>query len=90
MNHYPDGHNLGPGMVYDTPEEKEIMRLEAKVKRLQAELIASQAEAKTLQGFADLWYFAMDHAPGEFERIVTTCQPALWMHEIAKVRRGER
>ena len=49
-----------------------------------------RGEVKSLQGFADLWYFAMDHAPGQFEKIVTTCRPESWMHEIAKVRRGEK
>lgn len=27
MNHYPEGHNIGLGMVQDSPEEKEILRL---------------------------------------------------------------
>jgi predicted nucleic acid-binding Zn-ribbon protein len=26
-NHYPDGHNVGLGMVQDSPEEREISRL---------------------------------------------------------------
>ena len=34
MNHYPDGHNIGPGYAYDTPEEKHIAELEARVKKL--------------------------------------------------------
>ncbi len=59
-------------------------------RQLERELAAAKMEEKSLQGFADLWYFAMDKAPGDFERIVTTCQPAMWMNEIAKVRRGER
>lgn len=49
-----------------------------------------RAEVKSLQGFADLWYFAMDRAPGDFQRIVTTHKPSQWMYEIAKIRRGER
>ena len=49
-------------------------------------LRAQHAELEMLRGFADLWYFAMDDAPGEFERIVTTYSPAAWMSEIAKVR----
>lgn len=32
--HYPDGHNVGLGMVYDTPEEKEIERLKQKVRAM--------------------------------------------------------
>lgn len=27
VDHYPDGHNVGLGMVCDTPEEREIERL---------------------------------------------------------------
>ena len=46
MNHYPDGHNLGPGMVYDTPEEQEIARLTAKVRLLTIELAEAKAETK--------------------------------------------
>lgn len=61
-----------------------------RIAELERELATAKMEAKTLQGFADLWYFAMDHAPGDFERIVTHCPPETWMHEIAKVRRGER
>lgn len=33
-NHYPDGHNVGVGMAYDTPEEKEMAKLEATCQRL--------------------------------------------------------
>jgi hypothetical protein len=64
--------------------------LEDHARQLERELAEAKQDAKSLQSFADLWYFAMDHAPGDFERIVTTCSPATWMHEIAKVRRGER
>ena len=39
MNHYPEGHNVGLGMVHDTPDEKEIARLSAKVSQLQRELL---------------------------------------------------
>lgn len=60
------------------------------VTKLRADLAAAQMDAKALKGFADLWYFAMDDAPGDFERIVTTCTPKSWMHEIAKIKRGER
>ena len=46
-------------------------------------------DLKAMEGFADLWYFAMDRAPGAFERIVTTCAPSSWMHKIAAIKRGE-
>jgi hypothetical protein len=38
MNHYPESHNVGLGMVQDSPEEKEILRLTAKVDQLSARL----------------------------------------------------
>ena len=62
---------------------------QARALAAEAKLADAQMEIKSLQGFADLWYFAMDHAPGDFERIVTTCSPTHWMHEIAKIKRGE-
>lgn len=46
------------------------------------------ADRDAMRGFADLWYFAMDDAPGDFERIVTTYSPAHWMSEIAKIRKA--
>ena len=41
MNHYPDGHNAGRGMVaaYDTPEERELER----VRKLYNELLHAVA-----------------------------------------------
>lgn len=44
MNHYPDGHNVGLGMVYDTPDEKEIARLNKKLTAAQQEIAALKAQ----------------------------------------------
>ena len=40
VDHYPDGHNVGLGMVETSPEEREIERLERKVTTLRAGLQA--------------------------------------------------
>ena len=32
MNRYPDGHNLGPSFIYESPEERQIDILEKKIK----------------------------------------------------------
>jgi hypothetical protein len=37
--------------------------------------------------WADCWYFVMDEAPMEFERIVTTYPPARWHDEAHKLMR---
>lgn len=42
---YEDGHNCGPGMVYDTPEEKEIARLTKELDAVRAE--RDELELKT-------------------------------------------
>ena len=39
--------------------------------------------------WADLWYFVMDEAPIEFERIVTTCAPDRWHHEAHILMRAK-
>lgn len=35
---YPDGHNVGLGMVYESSEEREITRLERRLKDVQNKL----------------------------------------------------
>jgi hypothetical protein len=55
--------------------------------QLEAELLRELlAERDALKGFADLWYFVMDEAPREFERIVAEHQPKAWLQEAAKLR----
>lgn len=49
-----------------------------------------QDEIERLRGFADLWYFVMDEAPREFERIVAEHSPKQWMQEAAKLRAAAR
>lgn len=39
--------------------------------------------------WADLWYFVMDEAPLEFERIVTTVSPSQWHSEAHKLMRAK-
>lgn len=39
--------------------------------------------------WADLWYFVMDEAPLEFERIVTTVSPSQWNSEAHKLMRAK-
>ena len=41
--------NCGPGMVYDTPDEKEIARLEARVKSLVIERYAMRRRAESAE-----------------------------------------
>jgi hypothetical protein len=41
--------NCGPGMVYDTPEEKEIERLEKKLRAKDTELARLRAEVERLK-----------------------------------------
>ncbi len=36
--------------------------------------------------YLDLWYFVMDEAPQEFQKIVTTYHPARWMQEAFKLK----
>lgn len=49
-----------------------------------------KADVKVMEGFADLWYYAEEHAL-EFETIVATYIPSRWMNELAnrKRNRGE-
>ena len=46
MNHYPDGHNVGLGMVYSTPDEREIERLQKKLAALREENAALRESTK--------------------------------------------
>lgn len=52
---------------------------------------ASRQEGKTdaPNPWADCWYFVMDEAPLEFERIVTTYPPARWHDEAHKLMRAK-
>jgi len=38
MNHYPDGHNIGLGMVEDSCEERQILKLTAQRDQLASRL----------------------------------------------------
>lgn len=51
---------------------------------------AQAAEIKRLSEFADLWYFVMDEAPRDFERIVAEYQPKAWLQEAAKLRAARK
>lgn len=47
-------------------------------------------EIERLRDFADLWYFIMDEAPRDFERIVAEYQPKAWLEQAAKLRRAKK
>lgn len=49
---YEGGHNCGPGMIYDTPEEKEIARL---TKERDALRVALEAEKKQVSLWCGDW-----------------------------------
>lgn len=45
-----------------------------------------EADKKCFKEFADLWYYATDKVPMQFERIVTDWSPKSWMSELLKLR----
>lgn len=53
MNHYPDGHNVGLGMVCLTPEEREIERLQKKLAAKTAECERRREDAERFSREAD-------------------------------------
>lgn len=55
-----------------------------------AHVEAQAAEIERLSEFADLWYFVMDEAPRDFERIVAEYQPKAWLQEAAKLRAARK
>lgn len=55
-----------------------------------AHVEAQAAEIERLRDFADLWYFIMDEAPRDFERIVAEYQPKAWLEQAAKLRRAKK
>lgn len=57
---------------------------------IQDKLEAQEAEIERLREFAELWYFVMDEAPRDFERIVSEYQPKAWLQEAAKLRAARK
>lgn len=55
-----------------------------------AHVDAQEAEIERLREFAELWYFVMDEAPRDFERIVSEYQPKAWLQEAAKLRAARK
>lgn len=55
-----------------------------------SELTHLRAHLKSLQDFADLWYFVMDEAPLEFAKIVCEWSSKYWLQEAAKLRAAKR
>jgi hypothetical protein len=51
-----------------------------------SKIVELESKINHLQPFADLWYFAMDEKPLEFELIVTTCLPKNWLTELSKLK----
>lgn len=70
-----------------SPHNGEMVLAVAAVKQYVAEL---ETDIKTMKDFDDLWYYAMDDAPLEFEKIVMEWSPRHWMTQIAKHRRENR
>lgn len=52
-------------------------------------LSAPPVQMEPANAWADLWYFVMDEAPMEFERIVTTVSPKNWHTEAHKLMRAK-
>jgi uncharacterized coiled-coil protein SlyX len=48
-----------------------------------------EADAKKMQGFADLWYFVMDENPRGFEKIVSEWSPNQWMTQAYKLMKEQ-
>ncbi len=55
-----------------------------------SELTRLRAHLKSMEYFADLWYFVMDEAPLEFEKIVCEWAPKHWLQEAAKLQAAKR
>lgn len=62
----------------------------ANIAAILAHVEAQAAEIKRLREFAELWYFVMDEAPRDFERIVSEYQPKAWLQEAAKLRAARK
>ena len=69
-----------------TTYKAQIGHLHERIATLEAELALAKRNVAYLQDRAELWDYAMEEAPDEFERIVTTCVPIVWMDRIAKFR----
>lgn len=56
-------------------------------------VVAAALQGRAQEGepseWAELWYFVMDEAPTEFERIVTTFSPKVWHQEAHKLMRAK-
>ncbi len=55
-----------------------------------AEIFHLKQELKTMSEFADLWYFVIDDASREFEEIVNTCDPKIWLNEVIKLKKSRK
>jgi hypothetical protein len=68
-----------PGPYYMDPPDGGDVPISEQVKRM-------ARDAAAMKGFADLWYFVMDEAPREFEKIVAEYSPTQWMQEASKLK----
>jgi hypothetical protein len=68
-----------PGPYYMDPPDGGDVPISEQVKRM-------AWDAAAMKGFADLWYFVMDEAPREFEKIVAEYSPTQWMQEASKLK----
>ncbi len=82
----------GAVRLLSSPQYDEAMTMVAvgDLKGILAHVEAQAAEIKRLREFAELWYFVMDEAPRDFERIVSEYQPKAWLQEAAKLRAARK
>lgn len=67
--------------------DPEVLKLRADIKHIMG---ATCDSCPATKDFADLWYFVMDEAPLEFERIVSEWAPSRWLDQASKLRAEKR
>lgn len=77
----------GPGIAFELPTIAKAGKTADNLNSLYATRDAAPTDAQ--DEWADLWYFVMDEAPLEFERIVTTVSPSQWHSEAHKLMRDK-
>jgi hypothetical protein len=58
--------------------------------RMARRVVEAERDAEANKEFAELWYFVMDEAAYEFEKIVTTHSSTGWLSAAVKLRRERK